>query len=563
MTEMAITEFIEIDPDELHLVGKGANGFRALLAKSASDEVRAVLEDITDVINKADDETKCATCKGTGKIMQGNRKCPKCLGTGIAPRVGQTEKELLETAKASAPSGVVVPVRDDCPTCNGSGVLDDDKECLDCDGSGKDATKPSDKQLNTVNADGGSMQVGDSRETIDKSDGIVEKDGMISGPNPFLNGSVNSSTTDANAADDDDDGDAPGSPDWEANDAEIATSAANALLQAAELIRQFADREAIEVAAGEGNDVFDTWDAQMALDAVTAAVGVMATLAFHEGVAAQKGVATKSGKRLSTKSVSALAAARDHLTALLGDDDPAKSNDDDAEKSQEDVLDMTNEELTAFLDARDAAKAVDADVEKGKAATDEVAAVANAKDANKKSKAKKPKADVAALEDEAEQGDNDSASSPAVGAAKAEKAAAKKERKAARKAAKAARTPEEIEARNAVKAQKKELRKARRVEKQAAEDARIAAIVGETVEKATTAIVELKNELENVKKMAVPGGPTKVRTPDAAAKAARRDVVEAEINRLEIVAKNTQDNDIRKGNNERIKELRAELAEVK
>ena len=278
------------------------------------------------------------------------------------------------------------------------------------------------------------------------------------------------STSTDNAADapsDDDDADdasTPGSPDWEGLDAEIATAAATALLEAAELIRQFADREAIEVAAGEGNDVFDTWDAQCALDAVTAAVGMMATLAFHEGVAAQKSenVAEKSGRRLSTKSVTALAVARDkagdlanHITKLLGDDDPAKASDDEAEKSIDKeiikIMDITVEDLNATI-ASAVSQGV-AEATKGKAAMDEKDSMANAKEAKNKAGKKDPKAEMTDLEDEADQGDNDSASTPAKGAAKAAK-------KAARKAAKAARTPDEVEADKAVKVQKKELKKA-------------------------------------------------------------------------------------------------------
>jgi hypothetical protein len=666
--DVSITEFEVIDPDELHLVGNGANGFKALLAKSASEEVRAVLDDIAESIGmeivKADDDSDdrlaCPTCKGDGKIKGNSTKCPKCLGSGKAPKVG-------DSAKAAAPSGAEVPVGSTCPTCGGNGKLTtknggNGKDCPDCDGSGKDAQFPEDDKLNRVQGFGGSQDDGNGRTTVDKSANViakatacgcaacyyvikaemsgaaindlpdsafayiegggtkdssgkttprdkrhfpvhdkahaanalsrlsqspfgdaakskvvaaakrfgidvaeknasnqsggtfdepVEKDGVVSGVNPFLGGSVSSPDDNADGA--------PGSPEWEACDAQMATDAAMALMQAADLIQQFAGRESVEVAAGEGNDLFDAFDAQCALDAVTCALGVMARLAFHEGVAAQKatGVAEKAGKRLSTKSITALAAARDHLTALMGDDDPAKSSDDDddASKSQEDIENMTLDELMKALDERDARKVAEAEADETATkvaagvspADDHNASVANAKTANSKAKGKKPKDDNTDLEDEANQGTNDSASSPAMGAAKA---------------AEVELTPEQIEARTNAKVAKKALKESKRAEKQAAENAALAKAIEEAVTEATKAVDSLQERLATVEKMAAPGGPVKTRPQAALNKAAERDALDIELAHCERMAKDTNDMDERKGYNERAKEVRRKLADV-
>jgi hypothetical protein len=285
-------------------------------------------------------------------------------------------------------------------------------------------------------------------------------------------------------------------------------------------------------------------------------------LAFHEGVAAQKseGVAEKSGRRLSTKSVTALAAARDkagdlanHITKLLGDDDPAKS-DDDATKSQKDILDMTPDELTELV-AATVAKAV---VEVGKATNDtqdvdHSNSIANAKQANNKSKKKMPTAEMTDLEDVADQGDHDSASSPAQGAAKAEKPEL---------------TQEEIDARAAVKAQKKELKKAKREEKQAAKKATLTKTIEESLAKVVeqnevlkSTVETLTGELEGVKKMAAPTTIVKTAPREATAKAVERDAKEVRIANLENEMRNTSDPAIRAGNREIIKELRANLAD--
>ena len=690
MTDVAISEFEEIEPEELHLVGKGANGFKALLAKSASEEVREVLTTIAESVgldvvkanDDADDKPDCKTCDGSGKIMQGNRKCPKCLGTGVQPKVGMSEKQLAEVAKTvpgSAESGAPVPVRKDCPTCNGSGTLPDNAGiggntptmCPDCDGTGNDAQFPPADKLNAQPGFAGASDDGNGRTTIDKaladyeelikakykqadrdkmadsgqamSDGAypiadsedldnaihavgrggashdairkhimarakalnlaskipdnwnadgsldaaksvetVTKDGVVSGANPFLNGSMSGM--------DDDTSPAPGSPEWEAQDAQIASDAANAILQAYELTRQFRDREAIEVAAGEGNDVFDAFDASCVLDLLSAAIGSMATLAFHEGIAAQKSAeetAEKSGKRLSGDTLDALVAARNTINDLLGDDDPdndSDSNDDDDDGDDDsdsdmddddcdettkailakEIDDMTGDELIKVLDGRDE-KLVTlladqlAKIAAGKvSADDEKEAVGNAKMANTKNKKKDPKGEMDDLEDEADQGDADSANTSPSGAAKATDDDVEL-------------TPEEIEAKTARKEAKKALRAAEEAEKQAAENARTQKAIEEAVAKATEAVKSLEDQLAaanaatearlaTVEKMAAPGGPVKTRTPEMVAKAADRDSVELRIASLERAARETSDPDVRKGNLAIVKELRASLA---
>src|ERR1035437_7370536 len=139
-----VTEFIEIDPDELHLVKRGANGFKALLAKAATEEVEAAKDDNPD-------RPQCDASEGNGGLIMDDQKapCPKCRGTALMPKVGETTKELVDAAKASdgvAASGVPVSVLNDCPTCKGSGTILDETangtECPDCGGSGKDGKGP-------------------------------------------------------------------------------------------------------------------------------------------------------------------------------------------------------------------------------------------------------------------------------------------------------------------------------------------------------------------------------------------------------------------------------------
>ena len=668
-TEVTITEIEEFEPSRVDGVGKGANGFPILMLKQLDGDAE-----------KADDSPPCKTCDGSGKIMEGNRKCPDCFGTGKAPKVGESVKAFAERvtkedrATGVAPSGSGPTPATDCPTCDGTGKIDNktahSMDCPDCGGTGKDQSTTNPSDLKAVNADPGRISMGDpdGREAIDKAamssadtndlpdsafayvedGGKKDADGkttprslrhfpvhdkahaqnalarasqspfgakalpaikaaakkfgievsddaskatadgaVFTAANPALAAPDTSSAGDGSGTDPDDAA-TPGSPAWEAVDAATATAAALALTNASELIRQFAQRESIEVAAGQGNDTFDAYAATAALSSVSDALGIMAQLAFHEGLEAQKGIGDdedadtnveKAGKRLSGPSVAALAAARDkakelstHLTEILADDDPAKTNKtkDNSGKSAaakfiqnankallaKEIETMSTDELEAVLDSRDEKLVgIIAEALKGKSLDDQNDSVAGAKNANASSKNKKPKKNNFDLEDEQDAGDDDAGSDDA---AKAESDKTEKHAKA--NAVKAELTPEEIEARAAKKAAKKQLKKAERAEKAAAEYAKVRKAVEEATAEVQKTNAVLTERLEAVEKMAAPGGPVRTRTQDAITKSAERDAIDLEIARYESLAKSTDDRELATGYREAAKQLRAKLA---
>jgi len=373
-----------------------------------------------------------------------------------------------------------------------------------------------------------------------KSDATAKADGTFSGLNPSLPAGMPVGADSSNASD-------PGSPAWEAVDAATATAAATALMTAGELIREFAKRETMEVAAGEGNDIFDANAAEMALVGVSQALGIMAQLAFHEGLEAQKSTLSKAGRRLSGKSVNALAAARDQLNHLLGNDDPAMNTQtDDSDKSaaekfidsankstvtEGDVLDMTKDELQSIVvetiaEAMVAAKAV----EKGK-----------------KGKKKFPfMADDTKNDMDSDEDDMD-----------AEKSVDEPTEEM---------TEAEIAAYAAAKAAKQELKAAKKAAKIATEQAALAKAVEETLAKVAeqnavlNATVEsLHQDLESVKKMAAPSDIVRTRPQEALAKSAERDLIDLEIAKFENLAKSTTDTDLRRGYLDKVKTLRGSL----
>ena len=397
---------------------------------------------------------------------------------------------------------------------------------------------------------------------------LATPDGAVfSAPNPAL-GHAEPDADNMMPADDDM---YPGSPSWEAIDAATATAAATALMAAAELIRKFGERESIEVAAGEGNDLYDATAAEAALMGVSQALGIMAQMAFHEGVEARKGAdesVEKAGKRISGKSITALAAARDHLNMVLGADDPAKkdneydSGDSAAAKDAEsvdkallakEIENMSTDELEKVLNAREERLVeVLAGVLKGEVSKDEAPSVDSADAATELDEvAKEDKAEKTAMaDDDAETED----------AKKDDDTEKDDDTKDDAMKSEDVLTSEEIEAKSARKEAKKALKAAERAEKDAAENAAVQKAIAEGVAEATAAVLALQERLSTVEKMAAPSTIVRTRPQEAFAKSAEKDELDMRIAQLERVARETPDQDIRKAAREEAKELRDQIA---
>lgn len=543
--------------------------------------------------------TNCPTCKGTGSVPYGGKdqsECPDCDGTGkdstappadkLARVDGDGHKIHVGDAKGreKVDKALDDSVCDDdhCEVCKeefGDDLVEKKKLNASARNSLPDSAfalpgrkYPINDENHARNALARVAQNGTPEEqakvkaavhrkfpNIGESDASKAAGDTFTAPNSALAamatkvGGDDSSGSDADPA-------APGSPAWEAVDAQIAHDAALALKTASELIRQFAQREATEVAVGEGNDIFDTMEAESALCGVSHALGIMAQMAFHEGLEAAKSlddadVVEKAGKRLSTKSVAALAAARDHISELLGNDDPAKSDKkdmtsgksaadkfiDSANKAllSKEIDNMTADELIKLLDERDAQKAAEA-AEKGTSAevtADEVT-IEVTDDTVEVTTEEATKAETEEVADAVEL------------------------------------SPEEIEAKKARKDAKKALKAAQEAEKQAAVHAATAKAIEEAVTKATVAVDSLKEQLaeakqatedrlSTVEKMAAPSDIVRTRPVEALNKSAERDARDLEIAKFENLAKNTTELELRRGYLDRAKALRAELAEAK
>lgn len=537
----------------------------------------------------------CPTCKGTGILgndVNPDQECPDCDGTGRDGQynTGEVREGFGGAMQVGDPREKIdkgtLTKRDFDP--NVGGGVDRDKIPAK-DFAGKNRSFPivtpgdvSDALMSIGRAGPNNYDEATLRRNIlriakrkgfplpptdrKKTQKAIKSKGgaSVSGKNPALTGM--SEHGDGDASKD------PGSPDWEGVDAATAKDAALCLMHASELIRKFAQREAIEVAAGEGNDVFDTMAAEQAMCDVSHALGIMAQMAFHEGLSATKstGDVTKAGRRLSMKTVGALAAVRDHITNLLGPDDPSakaptkkkgKSSSerfiDAANKAQlsKEIEEMTVDELDKVLGARDKklvrvlSKETSKQMKKmkrGMSAREERDADKDAKRENRRSNRKHPKRKDKKLVDEAVQGDRSSASGTinAVGGAKS------------------VRTPEQIEARTQRRDAAKALKAAKRAEKQAKKQAAIAKALEESKTQAVSAVSALEERLATVEKMAAPSPIVRTRPTEALKASADKDVLDVQITKLEEIMKSTSDRDIREGSRVRLAELRAKRAEL-
>jgi hypothetical protein len=150
----------------------------------------------------------------------------------------------------------------------------------------------------------------------------------------------------------------PGSPEWEALDAESLRSVATTLAKILGTLDESRQREVDEVDAGaDPRDIRDAWDLEDACYCLQQVLGIVARLSFTEATEAEPDGVAKAGKRLSAKSVEALQAAKKHLAnahdqikGLLGDEDDAEGDDDVKKAELEEMLDSRINPILARLE---------------------------------------------------------------------------------------------------------------------------------------------------------------------------------------------------------------------
>ncbi len=145
-----------------------------------------------------------------------------------------------------------------------------------------------------------------------------------------------------------------GSGPWEDYDSASLQQVAETLAGCGKALDAITQREAVEAAAGNEGDVQDTFDLQMASEALDAALGVVARLAFSEG-AAGTALAQKSGRVLSAKNEEHLRQARDHLNHVLAGVNPTKAGEPGESEEDQIMTTVTKEDLAATIAGASAA----------------------------------------------------------------------------------------------------------------------------------------------------------------------------------------------------------------
>lgn len=317
-----VTEFEDIDVDEVHLVKRGANGFPPLLAKAD-----ALCSDGCEV---------CTVEKGTLNAKQRHKM------------------DDSDFAYVDAKGGRHLPIHDEAHVRAALGRFSQTQfdSAADKAAAARRILAAAKKFGITVSDD---TAVSEAAKSADFGVPVV---------------------TGVNAD--------PGSSAWEQADAECLSQAAQALTQVCEKVRHFIGREQQEAAAGQ-DECGDICDAQDALSLVSAALGIVARLSYTEGagkaekagrvlsaknvaglkaavkaiqdVLATAGEATKSEEDIVTK---------DELFAALDERDEARraakkatrQAERDAAKAKRD------EKRAAAKAAREAAKAAKAEQRK-------------------------------------------------------------------------------------------------------------------------------------------------------------------------------------------------------
>jgi hypothetical protein len=147
----------------------------------------------------------------------------------------------------------------------------------------------------------------------------------------------------------------PGSPEWEAADAEALTAVATELARLAARLGISLDRERMEYSAGEADDWQDIDAISYAVDCVNTALNLVAGLSFREAV---EGETESAEKSIRPETIEAFTKARDALSVLLGDTPAEEATMDlptmtDLVKnaSDDDATDEQKAQVTAFREA--------------------------------------------------------------------------------------------------------------------------------------------------------------------------------------------------------------------
>jgi hypothetical protein len=217
----------------------------------------------------------CQLCDGSGKIREGNVVCPECKGSG------KVTEESLEKAQLSSAE------MNDHPDEHFAYVEPGGTK----DGSGK--TTPRSKRHflihDKAHADNAAARIGQGAEFGDKALPKVEAAQKRFGTEAVAKA----------------DGDEPGSPGWEAQDASLARQATQKIVDLRAQLRELRDREWTE-SQSESDDVVSIMTAMDALEFILTQIAVFAVNEQAEAMApvekALRAISSRLDRRINKES---------------------------------------------------------------------------------------------------------------------------------------------------------------------------------------------------------------------------------------------------------------------
>ena len=251
-----VNELTSMDVASLRAVDRAANGTSFILLKAADPEDDEVAKAVLSTAGQNDlPDTAFAFIEPGGKKDPEGKTTPRSKrhfpihdkahvrnALAQAPQSPFGDKAMPKIKAAAERLGVQVGDevakaagdKVNCLTCGGDGKIRGDKvSCPDCDGTGK-VTKEAAAKLSKAAGDPGDPET-------------------------------------------------PGSASWETEDQGNADELAATLAQAAADAADLRDRERTEVAVGAEDDYSDVWDLGEAVEAIGAALGIIAAFAYGEG----------------------------------------------------------------------------------------------------------------------------------------------------------------------------------------------------------------------------------------------------------------------------------------
>ena len=288
-------ELVDFNPQEMHAVGKAANGTSFLVAKSADDRVTGGLlssDQVRELVAKAEaDEPEAFRPSSAPVTLSGSpaglaEMMARIHGAPVRKAEAAIDPELDRVVKSAGDYAAVVKAKYSAEEKRK--LLAQGHAMRNADGEPDYPVHDEEDLGKAIHAvgRGGADHDKIRRYVIGRAKAMGKSDQIPD--NWAADGSLKAPVSKADATD-------PGSPTWESADAASAEQVVARILACIPSVRALAMREATEVGAGHLEDFVDVLDLQDAIDSLTCAAKKVGAFAVSEHAeAGETGPVTKA-----------------------------------------------------------------------------------------------------------------------------------------------------------------------------------------------------------------------------------------------------------------------------